>query len=380
MCPPGGLPAALLAGLALLCTAVAVATQDAGITVEGMVDAGGVRRRYSCPARFIRMGNSCYFMSTLMASWHDAHFKCRSMGAQLAAFEKRWENRNMRKYLMREELTPLSRWIGGIYQWEKRFWMWGSTGLAVGYKAFPRRMVTRDWTWHCISLDPTADYQWRPASCLDAKHYICETPLRRNRTRGPGKQNKGQQREPGQDDLDKKGHAGRHNPPQHRDRDSANVTAVTASGRRLDATITRKPATFSRNRTAHRRTYGGQRHGHRGYRPPPPPPAPGHQGRPAAWPGTGPGAAGAASHHFPHRLAYNAYDVVPARAPDRARGPSQGAPRLSTSARISFRTEPRGQQPPGQPPPLVIPDMTVQSLYPPRQKARAENNDFSNDV
>ncbi|KAJ1528381.1 hypothetical protein ONE63_006796 [Megalurothrips usitatus] len=64
----------------------------------------GTRRRYSCPARFIRMGNSCYFMSAYMASWHEAHFKCRGMGAVLAAFEKRSENHNMRKYLMREEL------------------------------------------------------------------------------------------------------------------------------------------------------------------------------------------------------------------------------------------------------------------------------------
>lgn len=80
--------------------------------MEGLAEAGG-RRQYSCPARFVRMGNSCYFMSTLMAPWHEAHFRCRSMGAHLAAFEKRWENRNMRKFLMREELgtyvdTPIS--------------------------------------------------------------------------------------------------------------------------------------------------------------------------------------------------------------------------------------------------------------------------------
>lgn len=78
-------------------------SDERGITVEGLAEEGG-RRQYSCPARFVRMGNSCYFMSTLMAPWHEAHFRCRSMGAHLAAFEKRWENRNMRKFLMREEL------------------------------------------------------------------------------------------------------------------------------------------------------------------------------------------------------------------------------------------------------------------------------------
>lgn len=70
-----------------------------------MLEEGGkVRRQYSCPARFIRMGNSCYFLSKTMATWHDAHFRCRSMGAQLAAFEKRPENAHMRRHLMREEM------------------------------------------------------------------------------------------------------------------------------------------------------------------------------------------------------------------------------------------------------------------------------------
>ncbi|KAK3926062.1 Perlucin [Frankliniella fusca] len=374
-----------------------------------MVEPGGARRQYSCPARFIRMGNSCYFMSTLMASWHEAHYKCRSMGAQLAAFEKRWENRNMRKYLKHEELTPLSRWIGAIYQWEKRFWMWGSTGLAVAYNALPRRMVSRDWTWHCIALDPTSDYQWRPASCLDAKHYICEAPLRRGRARNGTKQHKGPHRKSGAEAADKaepgsRGQqpaaAGRHHSglQGHQRERVGNATAQSAAPRAPGAGRSR-PSTFSRNRTAYRRPHTGQHHGHRGYRPPPPPPAsapasaPRQHGRPAAWPGTGPGpgagAVGAASQHQPRRLAYNAYDVLPAPArdagagADRARGPSQGAPRQrgsGASARISFRTEPREQQQQQEYRHLEIPDMTVQSLYPPRPQARAENNDFSNDV
>ncbi len=77
----------------------------------------------------------------------------------------------------------MSRWIGGIY--EGRAWRWGSSGQAVAYKAFPRRTVSRDWSWHCISLDASAGYQWRPASCLHPQHYICERPLRRSRGRAP---------------------------------------------------------------------------------------------------------------------------------------------------------------------------------------------------
>lgn len=65
--------------------------------------------------------------------------------------------------------------------------MWGSSGLPVAFKAFPRRMVTRDWAWHCIAMDPVSEYHWRPASCFDVKHYICETPLKRSSSGKGGK-------------------------------------------------------------------------------------------------------------------------------------------------------------------------------------------------
>lgn len=65
--------------------------------------------------------------------------------------------------------------------------MWGSSGLPVTFKAFPRRMVTQDWAWHCIAMDPVSEYHWRPASCFDVKHYICETPLRRSSSGKGGK-------------------------------------------------------------------------------------------------------------------------------------------------------------------------------------------------
>lgn len=66
----------------------------AGTRVNGME-----KRRYECPERFVRVGNSCYYLSTNMASWRDAHFECADMASQMAIIDKKWEDRNMRSLL-----------------------------------------------------------------------------------------------------------------------------------------------------------------------------------------------------------------------------------------------------------------------------------------
>ncbi|KAL1131474.1 hypothetical protein AAG570_011091 [Ranatra chinensis] len=119
-------------------------------------------RRYWCPKRFIRSGNSCYFLSAGMATWHDAHFKCRDMGggSELAVFDKKWEDRNMRVMLNRNEATHLERWIGGIYDWAQDVWVWGASGRQLQYQGFSGRKPGDDYRWKCIIMDPRMLYRY----------------------------------------------------------------------------------------------------------------------------------------------------------------------------------------------------------------------------
>ncbi|XP_063220393.1 regenerating islet-derived protein 4-like [Bacillus rossius redtenbacheri] len=139
--------------------------------------ADGSRRRYNCPARFVRISNGCYLFSTTMETWQDAFFACRAAGADLAAMETGWEDSNIRSYLNRPELAHLERWIGGIYNWITRRWVWGSDGHHLLYQGFSRVSLTANHKWHCIIMDPIKFYKWSTRLCTVKKHYICETFL-----------------------------------------------------------------------------------------------------------------------------------------------------------------------------------------------------------
>ena len=62
-----------------------------------------VRPRYYCPPDFVRLGNGCYHFSSHIASWQNAHFSCRDLGAQLGSLDSRWEDSTIRSYLSRPE-------------------------------------------------------------------------------------------------------------------------------------------------------------------------------------------------------------------------------------------------------------------------------------
>ncbi|CAH0393208.1 unnamed protein product [Bemisia tabaci] len=71
---------------------------EVGSIVKGIED-----RVYICPPKFVRQGNSCYYISTDNATWHDAHFKCQSMSKKkkitLAVLETKKEDRNLKQFL-----------------------------------------------------------------------------------------------------------------------------------------------------------------------------------------------------------------------------------------------------------------------------------------
>ncbi|XP_042883297.1 perlucin-like protein [Penaeus japonicus] len=133
--------------------------------------------QYRCPPNFIRLGNSCYYFSTDMKSWHDAHFACRGLQSQLAALETRWEDRTLRNYMNKPQFASLNRWVGGIYNWSRRQWTWGSSASVMTYSGFLTPQFPRSSRWHCLFLSPVLNYRWNHDLCTQTMHYLCEAPL-----------------------------------------------------------------------------------------------------------------------------------------------------------------------------------------------------------
>lgn len=56
---------------------------------------------------FIRLGNSCYLFSSEIATWQEAHFRCRERESQLAVLATQYEDTTVRTYLERSEFGKL---------------------------------------------------------------------------------------------------------------------------------------------------------------------------------------------------------------------------------------------------------------------------------
>lgn len=75
-------------------------------------------------------------------------------------------------------LEANERWIGGIYDWRQDQWKWATSGHKIRYNKFktvPHFDNELDDHWQCIALDPNIDYKWTTFSCLQKKHFVCET-------------------------------------------------------------------------------------------------------------------------------------------------------------------------------------------------------------
>lgn len=74
------------------------------LTVWSFCGKSTAQVRYRCMLKdFIRLGNSCYFLSAEIATWQEAHFRCRDRGSQLAVLASHYEDSTLRSYLERPE-------------------------------------------------------------------------------------------------------------------------------------------------------------------------------------------------------------------------------------------------------------------------------------
>lgn len=72
------------------------------ISVDGMD-----KRKYHCPDNFIRIANSCYYLSVYMDTWHNAQFRCQDMNSSLATPDRLWKDRRLKKLLNMEPAGTL---------------------------------------------------------------------------------------------------------------------------------------------------------------------------------------------------------------------------------------------------------------------------------
>ncbi|XP_026328378.1 uncharacterized protein LOC113236493 [Hyposmocoma kahamanoa] len=135
---------------------------------------------YVCPPEFIRLGHSCYYFSENKATWQSALFACKDRDSNLSV-PARWEDRNLRKYLNKPDVSRTSRWIGGIYDLAARAWKWGGELRTMHYQSFSKmkKMSPDELQFHCIAMMPELLYRWAPRSCIEPRQYICQTKLRK---------------------------------------------------------------------------------------------------------------------------------------------------------------------------------------------------------
>uniref|UniRef100_A0A224XWG4 Putative c-type lectin n=1 Tax=Panstrongylus lignarius TaxID=156445 RepID=A0A224XWG4_9HEMI len=134
---------------------------------------------YWCPKKFMRVHNSCYFLSKKKETWRDASFRCRDIkNSTLAVLDDKWKDKYMRIMLNRSEFARKERWIGGMYNWQMKVWVWGPTGEPFQYKGFSKLRPNGNYHWRCVVMVPSLFHRWSSRSCLEKKHFICELPLK----------------------------------------------------------------------------------------------------------------------------------------------------------------------------------------------------------
>uniref|UniRef100_A0A6B2E8I3 Putative c-type lectin n=1 Tax=Phlebotomus kandelakii TaxID=1109342 RepID=A0A6B2E8I3_9DIPT len=142
----------------------------------GPVSGRRTKRMYAmCPPKFVRLGNECYYISNEKASWLDAHFECKDRNSKLAEPFK-FEDYRIRKYLLRTQIERTPKWIGGIYNWERKTWQWGYNGRAMKYQAFSQMKPgsTEDMKFHCSMMNPTLKFRWSAKPCVEQHNFICQ--------------------------------------------------------------------------------------------------------------------------------------------------------------------------------------------------------------
>ncbi|XP_019724565.1 C-type lectin domain family 4 member G isoform X3 [Hippocampus comes] len=120
-----------------------------------------------CPPRWVRLGQSCFFLSTLRLSWEESRNNCTGEGGSLAVVRSQkvqsflTQNGNGRKY-----------WIG--LRSTNDTWTWIDDNV-LQQSYWGATQTTGD--CGILSSDKLADNNWITSPCSSYTYYICQMQL-----------------------------------------------------------------------------------------------------------------------------------------------------------------------------------------------------------
>ncbi|BET01241.1 Hypothetical protein NTJ_14057 [Nesidiocoris tenuis] len=131
---------------------------------------------YSCPKKYFRVGNNCYYLSKEKVQWREAIYQCQDTGGTLAVLDTKIEDQKLRRYLNRMKQIKGERWIAGTFDAHNHVWRWAHHSEPFKYHGFSR-LRRRGNAWKCVIMDHNMKYRWNSRSCFQKKKYICEQPM-----------------------------------------------------------------------------------------------------------------------------------------------------------------------------------------------------------
>ncbi|XP_031416198.1 C-type lectin domain family 4 member E-like [Clupea harengus] len=118
----------------------------------------------SCPEKWMSFGSSCYYKSSIKATWSDSRQDCRERGADLIIINTKEEQDFVRNLHTRA-------WIGLDWKWVDE------TPLINGFWKYGEPNENND-AENCVEVDGHAsNSEWNDIPCDFLWYWICEKPI-----------------------------------------------------------------------------------------------------------------------------------------------------------------------------------------------------------
>ncbi|XP_048239843.1 perlucin-like [Haliotis rufescens] len=129
-----------------------------------------------CPLGFLRHGDSCYWISTTVASFAEAKTYCQYMQSHLARITSKVEDDFLRGHVRRRG-KGTDYWLGATDMNVEGKWLWEGN-KAMTYTNWDRNNPNNDkGVENCLGLRKEFNYKWNDYQCHHRLNFICEKNL-----------------------------------------------------------------------------------------------------------------------------------------------------------------------------------------------------------
>ncbi|XP_045471250.1 C-type lectin domain family 2 member G-like isoform X2 [Harmonia axyridis] len=132
-------------------------------------------KEYVCPSNMFVIKNRCYHFSHQKLNWNDAYWACRDNKTYLAVILNKAQDKKLREFLDSGFVGRYERWLGGLYDWKQKRWLWANSGTPLKYHGFQFRNSTGEgFEWKSITMDPNIRFKWNSRLRTEQKYFICQ--------------------------------------------------------------------------------------------------------------------------------------------------------------------------------------------------------------